>query len=72
MMREIIADQHFKHLRQRPLGSLKGKARYELHHDFALSDEELVMPSENVNWEGANQQSLSLQRIKEWNGLHSG
>jgi hypothetical protein len=39
----IISYQHFQHIRQRPLGVLKGKARYKIHHDFTLNDEELLL-----------------------------
>lgn len=38
----ILSYQHFRHIQHRPLGILKGKARYAIRPDFALSDEELV------------------------------
>lgn len=41
----ILSYQHFRQMQQRPLGILKGKARYLIREDFALSDEELVMGS---------------------------
>lgn len=38
----IIPYQEFQHQRQRPLGILKGKARYRIKENFAMTDEELV------------------------------
>ena len=38
----IVSYATYQKRRERPLGILKGKATYNIQHDFAITDEELL------------------------------